>query len=312
MNSVEVLKGFPDNPVIANALWVDECDSTMVIALAHAVMAGPASGGFVVGAGHQRAGRGRLDRRWESRPGASMLATYAIWPEPGADCGLALSALGLSVRAAVVSLGGPQLGLKWPNDLVVAGDGWADDVAALGRARPVVGDSGAADNAGLVGKAGLVDKKVGGLLGETHRVGDRSLILLGVGVNLASDAVPPELCDRATALDALGFSVDAADLMCAGAGQLASRVGDCVATAAHPAVSNREGRRLIDEYRAACVTIGRTVRVEMPSGELIGVAVDVEDDGALVIEPSGQGLGQADRVTVRTGDVTHLRDHRPA
>lgn len=290
MNSVEVLKGFPDNPVIANAYWVDECDSTMVTALAQAVLTGPEAGGFVIGAGHQRAGRGRLDRRWESQPGSSMLATYAIWPDPSADCSLALSALGLSVRAAIEVLGGPRLGLKWPNDLVVAADGSAA--------------------AGLAGSPqGLVDKKVGGLLGETHRVGDRSLILLGVGVNLSAGAVPPDLADRATALDLLGPSVDAADLMCAGAGQLAARLAGCAGGRAR---AKDDGVRLINEYRAACVTVGRTVRVEMPSGELIGVAVEISDDGALVIQPMRQDSAPAARVTVRTGDITHLRDHHPA
>lgn len=219
-----------------------------------------------------------------------MLATYAIWPDPGADCSLALSALGLSIRAAIMQLGGPQLGLKWPNDLVVAADGVAADGAA--------GSS-----------QGQVDKKVGGLLGETHRVGDRSLILLGVGVNLSAGAVPPDLADRATSLDVLGFSAEAADVMCAGAGQLAARLAGCAGGGGR---AHDDGVQLIDEYRAACVTIGRTVRVEMHSGELIGVAVEIADDGALVIEPMSQDSGPADGVTVRTGDITHLRDHHPA
>jgi BirA family biotin operon repressor/biotin-[acetyl-CoA-carboxylase] ligase len=46
--------------------------------------------------------------------------------------------------------------------------------------------------------------------------------------------------------------------------------------------------------------------VERPAGDLVGEAVDLALDGALVVVPDGTGPA-AEPVEVRAGDVTHLR-----
>ena len=54
------------------------------------------------------------------------------------------------------------------------------------------------------------------------------------------------------------------------------------------------------DYRRLCSTIGSTVRVTLPGGgEYSGVAVDVDDDGHLLVDD-----GQSVR-TVVAGDVVH-------
>lgn len=53
-----------------------------------------------------------------------------------------------------------------------------------------------------------------------------------------------------------------------------------------------------DEYRRACVTIGRRVRWE-PHGE--GLALDISDEGRLIVETS------AGRLALASGDVRHVR-----
>jgi BirA family biotin operon repressor/biotin-[acetyl-CoA-carboxylase] ligase len=55
-------------------------------------------------------------------------------------------------------------------------------------------------------------------------------------------------------------------------------------------------------YRSLLATLGRQVRVELPSGDLIGTAVDVERDGRLVVIDA---CAVSHRVDV--GDVVHLR-----
>ena len=50
-------------------------------------------------------------------------------------------------------------------------------------------------------------------------------------------------------------------------------------------------------YRALCSTLGCTVRVDLPSGSVEGIAEAVDDDGRLVV--SGVAYG--------AGDVVHLR-----
>ncbi len=58
---------------------------------------------------------------------------------------------------------------------------------------------------------------------------------------------------------------------------------------------------LRDEYRARCVTLGRTVRAELPDGTVLtGLAVDVDDDGALLIDTT------VGRRTLTVADVQHV------
>ena len=66
--------------------------------------------GSVVVADHQTAGRGRLERRWESPPGTALLASFVLEPHP---------LLSLAVGVAAAEACGPDVRLKWPNDLML-------------------------------------------------------------------------------------------------------------------------------------------------------------------------------------------------
>ena len=68
--------------------------------------------GSVVVADEQTAGRGRMDRRWEAPPGAALLVSFVLEPHP-------LLSLALGVAAARAC--GPDVRLKWPNDLLLGG-----------------------------------------------------------------------------------------------------------------------------------------------------------------------------------------------
>jgi BirA family biotin operon repressor/biotin-[acetyl-CoA-carboxylase] ligase len=92
--------------------------------------------GSIVVAEEQSAGRGRLERAWQAPRGSALLATFVVEPSP-----LASLAAGVAAAAAC----GPEVRLKWPNDLLLGG------------------------------------RKLGGILVEAHA--GRQLI--GIGVNLA-------------------------------------------------------------------------------------------------------------------------------
>ena len=68
--------------------------------------------GSIVVANHQTAGRGRLDRRWESPPGTALLVSFVLQPNP-------VLSLAAGVAAAQACGGGVRL--KWPNDLLLDG-----------------------------------------------------------------------------------------------------------------------------------------------------------------------------------------------
>lgn len=84
----------------------------------------------VVVAGHQTAGRGRLDRRWEAPPGTALLASFVVPPHP-----LATFAAGVAAAEAC----GPSIRLKWPNDLLIDGRKLGGILAEAHRDRVLIG-----------------------------------------------------------------------------------------------------------------------------------------------------------------------------
>ncbi len=112
--------------------------------------------GLVAVADYQSAGRGRLDRRWESPPRTALLCSILLRPDlPSESLQLVVAAVALSTRAALVRLTGLRPHLKWPNDLVVG------------------------------------DRKIAGLLAEIVESDGALAVVTGLGVNL-SDVGPPD------------------------------------------------------------------------------------------------------------------------
>lgn len=98
--------------------WFDEVDSTNTVVRDQARAGAPE--GLVVVADHQTAGRGRLDRRWESPPGANLLASVLLRPACAlGDVHLCSAAVALAAADACRDLAGVEPALKWPNDLLV-------------------------------------------------------------------------------------------------------------------------------------------------------------------------------------------------
>jgi BirA family biotin operon repressor/biotin-[acetyl-CoA-carboxylase] ligase len=114
---------------------------------------------------------------------------------------------------------------------------------------------------------------------------------LALGVGLNADVSPDRLPDRATSLRALaGGRIDRAAL----ARALLEACFDLTGTAA-----GRE--RILPAWRERAGTLGRRVRVETPSGTVLGRAVEVVDPGALVVATADG------RTRIDAGDCEHLR-----
>ena len=136
----------------------------------------------------------------------------------------------------------------------------------------------------------LVDsdgRKVAGVLCRALE----TTVVVGIGINVTMtvDQLPT---DQATALSLAGVRIDAKELVEPLLGALRERVELLLA-----------GRSadLLREYRRICSTLGAFVRVELSTGTLLGRAVDVDDDGCLLVD-------DGDVVhTVTAGDVVHVR-----
>ena len=128
--------------------WFESLGSTNSYLLEQA--AEGAVEGTVAVADHQSAGRGRLDRRWESPPGSSLLTSMLFRPtfDP-AELHLCTAAVALAAAEACRRAAGVGPVIKWPNDL-------------------------------LVGEA-----KLAGVLAEADFTGDACAVVVGIGINVA-------------------------------------------------------------------------------------------------------------------------------
>jgi BirA family biotin operon repressor/biotin-[acetyl-CoA-carboxylase] ligase len=197
-------------------------------------LAGEPEGTAVV-AEAQTAGRGRHGRAWSSPPGAGLYLSVVLRPGPHIEPGLLTLAAGVAVAEAC---GTGRL--KWPNDLL-APDG----------------------------------RKLAGILAEADGSGGRiDFVVLGVGVNLSSHMLPPDL--GAAGLDRFGPVDRDALLQC-----LLDRLDLWYGRLARP-------DEVLDAWRRLDCLAGRRVVASGLAGSIEGEAVGVDRTGALLVRgPSG-------------------------
>jgi BirA family biotin operon repressor/biotin-[acetyl-CoA-carboxylase] ligase len=260
----------------ADVRWAAETGSTNADALELARQGEPE--GIVLVADHQRAGRGRQGRTWTAPPGASLLATVLLRP-PAAVLGATTNAMAVAAAEAVEAVAGFAPRLKWPNDLVWPGYGSAPDRKLAGILAEAEWPRGAsiADGWCPPGRA------------------ERAVVAVGIGVNVAWPAdLPDELADVAVAINHVtGATVDREELLIALLTRLDHHYGHLLAGA---------GSSVAAAWRERSATLGRPVRVDLGTHDLEGIAVDVTEDGHLVVETS-----DGRRNTLAVGDVVHLQ-----
>lgn len=248
----------------------------------------------VVVADEQTAGRGRLDRTWQSRSGETLVASLVaavparMLVELGGGwltsaCGLACldglrvvlrqSGLDSTVESPDIESSGPSLvlGLKWPNDLFCGG------------------------------------KKLGGILCElvpgalAPNGEDFACVVLGIGINLLTPAerlplatatsLAVELGPAAGALPAFAYLRE--DLLTSIARGLGQLLGELVA---HPAKTTEA---LLLRLREESCTLGKRVEVNCGGDRRVtGVALDILPGTALLVRSDA-----GEELPITAGDV---------
>jgi BirA family biotin operon repressor/biotin-[acetyl-CoA-carboxylase] ligase len=217
----------------------------------------------------QTNGRGRLDRTWQA-PAGQMLAMSVLVRTPLSDAlrGWLPLVAGAAMRTAVQAvLPDARVVVKWPNDVLIGG---------------------AADDA--------PERKVCGILAQVAVDGS---IVVGAGVNLTIPG--PDLpTPSATSLLVEGAEDDAAGLADAVLTSFWTGLRDAVSALA---AGGEAAAEVLTTTRAACATVGRRVRLELPDGALVlADAPGLDADGRLLVR-GDDGVVSA----VAVGDVTHLR-----
>jgi BirA family biotin operon repressor/biotin-[acetyl-CoA-carboxylase] ligase len=239
---------------------LEEAPSTNALLAARARAGAPE--GTVLVAEHQTAGRGRLDRSWETPARAALTFSVLVRPAGVPDRAWPWLPLltGVAVLDGVLAAGGPPCALKWPNDVMHDG------------------------------------LKLAGLLAERVETPTGPAAVLGVGLNVttARQELPVE---TATSLHLAGMArIDRTMLLVHLLDALGGRYRTWTTSGGDP----REG--LLGEYNRCCATVGEQVRVHLPSGQVLeGTAVSVDGDGGLVVAtPTGRvAVSAGDVVHVR-------------
>ena len=161
-------------PGSARVEVLDRADSTNALVADRARAGEPEW--LVVVAEHQTAGRGRLDRTWETPDRAALTFSVLLRPHVPPERWPWLPLLtGYSVGSALRSAGADAR-LKWPNDVTVG------------------------------------DAKVAGILLERVETPDGAAAVLGIGVNVSTTRAELPV-DTATSLTLLGVEADRTDLL---------------------------------------------------------------------------------------------------
>lgn len=144
----------------------------------------------------------------------------------------------------------------------------------------------------------VADRKLAGILAERIERDGGAVAVVGVGLNVSSRRADLPV-PTATSLALEGRpDVDRGDLLVSLLESFTRWYEGWVATG---------GRGLRESYVAACSTMGRDVRVDLPDGHSVsGVATGVDEAGRLLVDDGRQvhPLG--------AGDVVHVRSAGPS
>jgi BirA family transcriptional regulator, biotin operon repressor / biotin---[acetyl-CoA-carboxylase] ligase len=219
--------------------------------------------GLVVVADHQTAGRGRLDRTWETPAGAALTFSILLRPTVPTRSWPWLPLLtGYAVAQALIAMG-YAAGVKWPNDVLI-GEG-----------------------------------KVAGILVERVDTPEGPAAVVGVGLNtgMTAEELPVPTATSLSLEQGGAATPDRVDVLLEVLAAI-RRAYDDWQRGGEPAAE-----RLATSYAVACVTVGRAVRVDLPDGSVLeGTAEAVDASGRLVVRTAdgSREVGAGDVVHVRS------------
>jgi BirA family transcriptional regulator, biotin operon repressor / biotin---[acetyl-CoA-carboxylase] ligase len=222
--------------------YYDEIDSTNVEAKELAMSGAPE--GTVVIAECQRAGRGRLGRRWTSPAGKGLLFSVILRPSlPMSQAHMLTIVAAVATARGIEGQTDAQVRIKWPNDLF------------------------------------LGDRKAGGILMEV--AGEQDVVewvIVGIGLNVNTEYTELPVALRRSAVSlkmATGKAVDRSELL--------GRILLSLETAYGEAQKYGFDRAL-SEFRQRDYLLKRSVSVQTREGAVIGEATGIDNQGALLVQ----------------------------
>ena len=231
-------------------------------AIAYQLALQGAEEGEIVVAESQKQGRGRLGRKWFSPPLSNLYLSVILRPE------IPPQQASLMTLMAAVATAGAIHKFSGLQPMIK----WPNDIL-------------------------LKNRKVAGLLNEIHSETDRiHFVILGIGVNLNMDEkmFPKEIRSLATSLKReMGQSVSRKAFLQTLLEELERWYETFLKEGAAP---------ILKAWRDKAQIQGRPVRVISFGEVLSGTAIDVDNDGALILETK-----EGERKRVVAGDIEYKR-----
>lgn len=238
--------------------------------------------GTVLLADEQLSGKGRLGRAWTAPAGSQVIFSMLLLPDSLDYLGTLPLAAGLAVTDSIEGSV-----LKWPNDVHIDGNKLCGILAEAGpvgqafKSAPKTEINKAELNKTELNKAEM-NKAVGGQAPSA-----RVVVGMGINVTLTREELPIE---KATSLALEGRDTDRTELAITVLKNLRRRITQW----------ENQDPQLMQDYRAVCSSIDQEVRLETPTGDVIGRVEGIGDDGRINV--AGEYYS--------AGDVTHLRPAR--
>jgi len=241
-------------------LHFDSLPSTNTEAAQQAMRGAPE--GLCIVAREQTVGRGRRERLWASPADGGLYFSIVLRPRlelvawPLLTLMAALAVTDALVEACAIT----ELDIKWPNDIVAR------------------------------------ERKVCGILAETVETAAGRACIVGIGINLREGALPPDLREVATSVEALaGARPEREAVLRALVNSIEHRYMKLTGPGGAQETVRAWSRR-------SSYAEGKHVRVATGTEIFEGVTRGLEPDGALRVETAGGTIK-----VVRAGDVTALR-----
>lgn len=211
--------------------------------------------GALVCASHQSAGRGRRGKSFYSPAGAGVYFSLCLTAPVPMDDAWALTFMAAIAVCRTLRAAGADAGIKWVNDVY------------------------------------LPRGKVCGILTETDfdlATRKSKKIVMGIGLDLKSCELPPELAGIASSLEDAGISLSGEEAVSG----IVNHLDALIASYDIPAV--------IDEYKKYCFILGRQVSFERNGTACTGIAQDIAENGNLKVAcEDGEHILASGEISVR-------------
>jgi BirA family biotin operon repressor/biotin-[acetyl-CoA-carboxylase] ligase len=215
--------------------------------------------GLVITAEEQLKGRGRRGRTWESPKGTGIWMTILLRPDISPSQGPKFTLLSaVAVAKSIKEVTGLNAKIKWPNDIIIN------------------------------------NKKVCGILTEMNAEIDfvnHIIIGIGVNVNAMQDDFPIEVQQRAISLaQETGKKVSRQEL--------ARKILENIEKRYLAFIQGMDFENILEEWKGLSCNLGKQVKATVNGKELIGTAVDINKDGALILKTDEEKF-----IEINYGDV---------